>query len=243
MKNINLYTFGRCTVNGAWDFDRSRILNRLYYVNSGSAIIHNGINEHRLTAGNFYIIPQCKTFRPVNANEFDHTYFDFYSSKVFHPNKIVEFDGSVICASSFFEHLNSFIRTKENIKPIAEQYLSGFLSLIESEYKELYFISESSLTCALNIIHDEYASITTDTLAKRVNINKSYFIRLFSSAMGISPMKYIRAVKVSRGKELIQNGESISMAAELCGYSSPTAFYNAVKAELGISPSDFKNNH
>ena len=243
MKNINLYAFGRCTVNGAWDFDRSRVLNRLYYVNSGCAVIHNGTNEYQLTVGKFYIIPQCKAFHPIDATDFDHTYFDFYSSKIFCPNKIIEFDGDVLRASSFFEHINSFVNNNENIKPIMEEYLSGFLSLIESKYKELYYISESSLTYALNIIPEEYASITTDSLAKRVNLNKSYFIRLFSSAMGLSPMKYIRAVRVSHGKELIQNGESISNAAELCGYSSPSAFYNAVKSELGVSPSDFKNKH
>lgn len=239
MKNINLYAFGRCTVNGAWDFDHSRILNRLYYVNSGCAVIHNGTNEYQLTDKHFYIIPQCKAFHPVDATDFDHTYFDFYSSKIFRPDKIMEFDGAVLRASSFFEHVNSFIKSKENVKPAAEQYLSGFLSLIESEYKELYYISESSLTNALNVIHDEYATITTDALAKRVNLNKSYFIRLFSSAMGISPMKYIRAVRVSHGKELIKRGESVSTAAEMCGYSSPSAFYNAVKAELGVSPSEF----
>lgn len=242
MKNINLYAFGRCTVNGAWDFDRSRVLNRLYYVNSGCAVIHNGTNEYRLTVGKFYIIPQCKAFHPVDATDFDHTYFDFYSSKIFNPDKIIEFDGSLLCASSFFEHINALILKEENINHIMEEYLSGFLSLIEHEYKELYFVSESSVTFALNIIHNEYTTITTNTLAKKVNLNKSYFIRLFSSTMGISPMKYIRSVKVSHGKELIKSGESISKAAELCGYSSPTAFYNAIKAELGASPSDFKNN-
>lgn len=239
MKDINLYTCGRCTVNGKWDFDRSRILNRLYYVNSGSAVIHNGTDEYRLTNGNFYIIPQCKSFQPIDSKDFDHTYFDFYSSRIFRSDRIAEFGGDVLCASSFFEHINPIINNK-NIKPIMEQYLSGFMALIEAKYKELHFVSESSVTYALNIIHSEYADITTDTLAKRINLNKSYFIRLFSSTMGITPMKYIRAVKVSHGKKLIQNGESITRAAELCGYSSPAAFYNAVKSELGISPIDFK---
>lgn len=239
MKELSLYTCGRCVVNGQWQIDSSRILNRLYYVNSGSATIFNGISEHRLTSGRFYIIPQCKSFQPIEAVGFDHTYFDFYSSRIFRPNKIIDLEGSILDASSFFKHVNSFIN-KENGKTIAEHYLSGFLALIEAEYDSLYYISDSSITRALNLIHSEYKSVTTKDLAKMLNLNESYFIRLFTSTMGTSPMKYIRAVKVAHAKEFIRNGESITKTAELCGYASPASFYNAVKSELGISPSEFK---
>ena len=242
MNNINLYTYGRSTVEGQWNIDKSRIVNRLYYVNSGTATVLNGTSEHTLTAGNFYIIPQCKEFQPIDAIGFDHTYFDFYSARVFRPDRIISFSGSKFSASAFFEHINSLLDSKprESIKSVMEQYLSGFMSLIESECKELYFISESSLTYAVSLIHSEYQNITTSSLAKKLNLNKSYFIRLFSSSMGMSPMKYIRAVKVAHGKELMRNGKSVSDAAELCGYSSPSAFYNAVKEELGVPPSKLK---
>ena len=53
-------------------------------------------------------------------------------------------------------------------------------------------------------------------------------------------MKYIRTVRVFRGKEIIEQGASVDEAAAKCGYSSPSAFYNAVMAELHISPSAFK---
>ena len=42
MKEVELYAFGRTTVEGQWEIDQSRIVNRLYHVNRGSAVILNG---------------------------------------------------------------------------------------------------------------------------------------------------------------------------------------------------------
>ena len=78
MNQISLYTYGRYTANDAWYIDYSRVVNRLYYVNSGTAQILNSSEKYTLTAGKIYIIPQCRIFRPLGAEEFDHTYFDFY---------------------------------------------------------------------------------------------------------------------------------------------------------------------
>jgi AraC-like DNA-binding protein len=106
----------------------------------------------------------------------------------------------------------------------------------------LPYIPNPLITKAINIIQSEFSSISTKTIAEKLNVDESHLIRLFSSVMGISPMKYIRALRISHGRKLIENGHSISEAAEMCGYSSPSSFYNAVKSELGITPSEMKKN-
>jgi AraC-like DNA-binding protein len=53
-------------------------------------------------------------------------------------------------------------------------------------------------------------------------------------------MKYIRACRVSYGKQLLQNGATVEEAAEKCGYSSAASFYNATTAEFNISPSKLR---
>jgi AraC-like DNA-binding protein len=120
-----------------------------------------------------------------------------------------------------------------------ELLLSAFLELIKS-VGPIQYINNSIVTSAIDIIHGNYSDISSKQLAKYLNINESYFIRTFTKTMGISPMKYIRAVRVTYGKELIKSGMSISEAAELCGYSSQSAFYNATKAEFKVSPSELK---
>lgn len=242
MKSVTLQIYGKSVVEGSWAINRSQSVNRLYYVNSGTATVLNGNTEYKLTANKIYIIPQCKNFQPISAESFDHTYFDFYSSRILNHRKMIELDGSVLSAKSFFEYINRLIEndTDKKAHSAMENYLCGFLSLIDSCYKPLPYITNAVITRAVNIIHSEFASISTKKLAKELNLNESYFIRLFSSTMGISPMRYIRSVRVAQGKMLIQNGKSISEAADICGYSSPTAFYNATKAEFNVSPSKLK---
>lgn len=242
MIRANIISYGRCTVEGKWRIERNRTVNRLYYVNSGSAVILNGKKEYALTAGKVYLIPRCKNFEPLNASGFDHTFFDFYSSLVLRPDKIIEFDQGPFSAEAFFKYINKLLEddTERRHGKSLELFLSGFLSMIEAECPKLLRVTKPSLTRALELIHTEYRSVTTEILAKKLNLDKSYFIRIFSSEMGMAPMKYIRAVRVSQGKALIQNGMSISEAAEKCGYSSPSAFYNATVAEIGMPPSVFK---
>ena len=66
MNDVKLYIYGRQTVQGKWRVNQRNIVNRLYYVNSGSAVISTGSAEHTLTARRIYIIPQCKEFQPLH---------------------------------------------------------------------------------------------------------------------------------------------------------------------------------
>jgi mannose-6-phosphate isomerase-like protein (cupin superfamily) len=102
MQDIHLYAYGRSTVNGFWQIDPSRIVSRLYFVNAGEAKIVSASREYKLTQGSAYIIPQSKSFRPVDSVGFDHTYFDFYSTRILRPDRIVSVSGDVLGAASFF---------------------------------------------------------------------------------------------------------------------------------------------
>lgn len=242
MKEINLYLYGKSTVQGKWEFDRNRIVNRLYFVNSGTATILNGSTEYKLVSGKIYIIPQCKNFETISAQSFDHTFFDFYYSRILNPYKIIELDIKELSAEPLLKYINGLLEDDpdKTMASAMEGFLYGLLTLIDSKYTPLPYITSTAITRAINIIHREYRSISTKELSKRLNLNESYFIRLFSSTMGTSPMKYIRAVRISQAKALIHNGTSISEAAEKCGYSSSSALYNATKAEFSLPPSKLK---
>ena len=138
-----------------------------------------------------------------------------------------------------FEYFNAIIASEEEKSSYKEleMLLSAFLDLIDTKYFPLPYITNQAIIRAVNFIHENCAEASTAILAERESFNESYFIRLFSGVMGTSPMKYIRAFRVSYGKELLRSGMNVAEAAERCGYSSPSAFYNAVKAELNISPS------
>lgn len=241
MEEIRLFAYGKSTENGAWYIDKSRIVNRLYYVNSGKAVISFANKEHTLVEGKLYIIPQCNDFFTVEATDFDHTFFDFYNSRILSSDKALEFDKKDLNAEALFDYLNFLIVSDpdKQLYDSIKYFLCGFLKLLDKSHP-LPYISNSYVTTAVNLIHKESFSLNTLQLAKKLNLNESYFIRIFSSAMGITPMKYIRACRVSYGKQLLQNGATVEEAAEKCGYSSPSAFHNATIAEFNISPSKLK---
>ena len=242
MSNIHIYHYGRQVVQGAWCPAKIHISNRLYYVNSGTATIYSSTSEYTLTKGKAYIIPQCNNFHPITSKDFDHTYFDYYSSRMLNPDKLIVFDEDDKFTKQFFEFINTAIANEEanNQHKAMGNFLSGFLKVIERNTDLFEYLSCPPVSRAVDIIHSDCAHVTTKRLAEELNLTESHFIRLFHKTFGISPMKYIRTCRVQFGKELLGSGASVGEASEKCGYSSPTAFYKAVKTELGEKPSDFK---
>lgn len=241
MKNIRLFTYGRMTVNGAWHFDPNRTVNRLYCVHAGTAVIAYAHREYTLHSGHIYIIPQNHDFTTVSAAEFDHTYFDFYNAKILRHDTILAFDKTELGGDVFFEYISGLLASDSGhaMREALEQLLCGYLTLLDAKHPFPY-ISNSYVAEAVGIIHREAATLSAKALASRINLDESYFIRLFSSVMGITPARYIRACRIAHGRRLLEGGASVADAAEACGYRSPTAFYNAAMAELHRSPSELK---
>lgn len=233
MNTLRLLAFGRKISTEPWYINKSHAVNRLYYVNSGTAVIHLATKEYTLSANKFYIIPQCANFKPAVAESFDHTFFDYYSSDILAPNQIYEFDSAFCGGSYFFKLINTLLpmNKKESLIGGAEKLLAGFLSVLEASGAEFLYVNNDAIKFAVEIIHKKYANITCKSLAEEIHLNESYFIRLFNKTLGLSPMKYIRACRILEGKELIRNGLSAKAASEKCGYSSVTAFYRAIKAD------------
>lgn len=233
MNKLKLYTFGRCVSKDAWYVNQSRVVNRLYYVNSGTAIIHISGGEYLLKANKYYIIPQCSNFKPLSADNFDHTYFDYYSAHILRANRIYEFDSEYCSANHFFSYINGLIESseKDRLQPAAQGLLFGFLSALENFDSGLIYVDNSAVKRAVEIIHKNYSDISCKSLSEELHLNESYFIRLFHKAMGVSPMKYIKSCRALNGKDMLFNGVSAKEAAEKCGYSSVSAFYRALKSE------------
>lgn len=151
-------------------------------------------------------------------------------------------------ASSF---LNSFTqaervwRTKSSgyeLKCKAELY--NTIYNLRKEF-ELGYISKGvsdKIKPAIDYIHQEYinGNIEIARLARLCGISETYFRRIFQKTFGISPIKYINNLKITRAKELISSGlYTVSEVAELSGFYDECYFSREFKKTVGICPSEY----
>lgn len=83
--------------------------------------------------------------------------------------------------------------------------------------------------------------ISVSSLARHAGMSEVYFRRLFRSAMGVSPAKFIINCRVDRAKELLSEDyltpEEVS---ERCGFSSLSYFCRVFKESTGMTPGEFR---
>lgn len=79
-------------------------------------------------------------------------------------------------------------------------------------------------------------------IADTIGLNSDYLSRIFKILVGMSPMEYLKNVRLAKAAELLQNPLlSVSRVAEKAGFDDPAYFTRQFKHLLGISPSRYQN--
>ena len=101
----------------------------------------------------------------------------------------------------------------------------------------------SFVKTALKIIDYNYSSpITIEQISKRVSLNPSYFSRIFTEQVGMSPKQYLLNKRLTRAKELLkETNASVFEIANSVGYDDQLYFSRIFKKHIGISPTEYKN--
>lgn len=87
-------------------------------------------------------------------------------------------------------------------------------------------------------------AFTVEQLCKLVFMSHSQLHRKLDALTGCSPNKFIRIIRLSKGKELLKNPSiSIASIALDCGYNDPGYFARVFKQEYGVTPQDWRNNN
>ena len=144
---------------------------------------------------------------------------------------------------------NSIVATFDRLDAIAEMSadVGGMLSsLVLSELLVLLSVAQKT-----NLLPDEgeigarvirYLNenmdrdIPLDKLAKRFFVSKFYLCRAFKKHNGISIHGYINQKRVMYAKQLIESGETASVAAYRVGFGDYSSFYRAYVKIVGHAP-------
>ena len=123
-----------------------------------------------------------------------------------------------------------------------------FAQLLVRMNKEVSFIeNENELNENNNIIHKARMfainnldkKISVSDIASEVGLSVSRLSHLFKEKTGISLLKFLNKKRLTRAKDLLKNGYSITNTANKCGYQDYTSFIRAFTKEYGISPTQY----
>lgn len=84
-------------------------------------------------------------------------------------------------------------------------------------------------------------SLRIEDLAEAVNLGRSVFYGKIKSIVGMSPVDFLRHIRMQRAEELIvKSNYNFSQIAYMVGFSDPKYFTKCFKKDKGMTPSEYR---
>lgn len=95
---------------------------------------------------------------------------------------------------------------------------------------------------AIGFMEENYRrTVQVREVADTVCLNHEYFSRIFKRFTGLSPMEYLKNIRIAKAAELLENPNvAIVHVAEETGFEDPAYFTRQFKNVLGVSPSQYQ---
>ena len=82
--------------------------------------------------------------------------------------------------------------------------------------------------------------IELDTMAAAAFISRFHYIRIFKQVYGVTPRQYLRDLRITKAKALLQKGQPVTQVCHAVGYTSLPTFSSAFKRGTGYSPREYQ---
>ncbi|MCD7801339.1 MAG: AraC family transcriptional regulator [Clostridiales bacterium] len=107
---------------------------------------------------------------------------------------------------------------------------------LHSEYDPSDYVQHG-----LNYIRHNYASMKVGEVAASIGIDRSYFTKLFTQKMGVSPKDYMILLRMREGAKLLTDTTlSVETIAGMVGYNSIQAFTHSFTKHYHCSPGAYR---
>lgn len=90
------------------------------------------------------------------------------------------------------------------------------------------------------VIQHVTEKITLEEMASYLNLNSSYFSRLFKRETNYNFIEYVNMMKLQKAKELLQqSNKTVEDISDYLGYANKSYFIKLFKREIGMRPSEY----
>lgn len=90
-------------------------------------------------------------------------------------------------------------------------------------------------------MHDEsHEALRVADLARRACLSEQHFVRLFRATYGVTPGRYLGALRIAHAKRLLSHDVSVTEVCMSVGYTSLGTFSHRFARETSVSPKVFQ---
>lgn len=247
IENIKKQNYNEQVIK-TWEFtyDRERKTDRLIYILGGEAMLCPGDKKFHVKTGDIVHRP---LHLPYTAYGIKGPFF-YIDISFIGDTKNAVLDTLIHDENQYFLKKFETIYTKWNNKN--GQYILECKSLIHALMAELiterdymtlsdkkYEILSKAISYIEINISNPYFSI--GELLKYLNIGDTYFRKIFKERYGMTTIKYINELRISKAKDYLLNSDiNIVKIAEATGFLDVYYFSNSFKSSTGLSPSLYR---
>lgn len=85
--------------------------------------------------------------------------------------------------------------------------------------------------------------LMVEDIASEVNMSRSVFFKKLKTLTGLSPIEFLRDIRMKRAAQLIETGEySMAQIAYMVGLNDSHYFSKCFKQQYGLTPTEYKSN-
>ena len=95
---------------------------------------------------------------------------------------------------------------------------------------------------AIRFMNENYdRGISVSEVCSHINVERSYFFRIFKNDTGFSPREYLISLRLDRAKQLLgETQKPIATIGSMVGYPNYVSFCNIFSHRVGVSPSQYR---
>lgn len=226
----------------------------IHIIKRGKGTLQINNKQYSLEANNMFLIcpNQLAIYTADSEDPWEYYYFAFNGAfsaellerSVFRKNHFIQKNCNDELISKIIE-ASYAIREAKNPDLIGLEYLFKFLTLMSYNEKKTGRKENLHLKYVVPIqqyIEQHYSEpLVTSEFAKMLNIDRTYFYKIFKEYTGLSPEKYIISLRIQRAKLLISATDlPLSTIGNLVGYENYPPFFSMFKKIVGISPNEYR---
>lgn len=264
-----IYTLRRCNallsvLETGWEVKKSmshcgptkRDYYILHFITKGKGIYIVGNKKYNVQEGDCFLIPPNITVYYEADKDDPYVYywigFDGLEAKVLLEKANLIIDNNYVIKPNKFDSIINTLETVTSVKSSngsSEFMFLGYLYLIladmYSNVDENVKVNKDYIEMAIMYMNENYSkNITIKDIVKRICIERTYFYRLFTNKIGISPQEYLINLRLENAKLLLCNTKkSIKNIAYLVGYENYVSFIKTFKEKLNITPTEYRNKN